>query len=158
MAEEVKVICPVCENEVGTKEDGTLIKAHRVSGEKCEGSDQPVPTDDTDPFGIDKGQSYETLEGAQDDADTTDDQNDAGDENGSQTGAQDVTASGSFVHTIRVHGSSPYLDDKPWHTENGLMATAVAQEAGHVPVAEAQHVETVTDGEWFLVRYEVPVK
>lgn len=153
--EEVKATCPVCANEVGTKEDGTKIKVHKVAGERCDGSDAEVQSADDAPAGLAKGESYEALDGAQGSDDETDVQNDGDAENGAQTDAQ----GSEFVHTVVVHNSCPYLDDSAWHAENQKMAAQVAQEAGHTLAGgEAAHVESEPVGDQIHVRYSVPVK
>lgn len=159
MAEEDKVTCPVCEHEVGTKEDGTRIKVHKIAGERCDGSDAEVQSDDVAPEGLDKGQSYEALESAQDDEQGADDSTDPADENGAQTDAQDSEDAGTFVHVIKVHSSCPYLDEQSWHAANARMASKVAQQAGHTLAgSEAKHTKTEPAGDSILVHYTVPVK
>jgi len=158
-----KVTCPVCGHPVHTKEEGTKIKAHRVSGEKCEGSDMDVPSDDVTPTGIDKGTSYEALESPQGDEQATDKSTDPADENDAQTAAQKLAASGDggeFVHTIKVAKPAPHLEaeDPEWHDANAKLAALVAQREGYVLVREPQyagHEETETH---YLVRYSAPVK
>lgn len=158
--EEVKVTCPGCGHEVGTKEEGTKIKVHKVAGVRCEGSDSEVPSPETDPEGLDKGDPFEALEGAQDDDETTDDETDPETLTEPETGAQsDSETSGQFVHTVTVSHSCPYLADQAWHHENAKMAARVAQQAGHVLAGgEAKHTETEAAGEFIHVRYSVPVK
>src|SRR3546814_10361918 len=65
MAQEDKVECPECGYDVGTKENGTRIKAHKVDGEKCGGSDELVQRDEPTTDGIDKGGSYEAQDSPQ---------------------------------------------------------------------------------------------
>lgn len=161
MAEEVKVTCPVCENPVGTKEDGTKIKAHSVAGERCLGSNELVPSDETAPEGLDRGDPFDALDGAQDAADESDNENDPETPAEPETGAQGVASSEvqTFVHTVTVSHSCPYLADAAWHHENAKMAAKVAQAAGHTLAgAEAHHIENESAGDVIHVRYAVPVK
>jgi hypothetical protein len=161
MAEEVKVECPVCGNPVGTKENGTLIKAHSVSGSKCDGSSAEVQSADTAPEGLGKGDPFDALEGAQGASDETDDENDPETLAEPETGAQGVASSEvpTFVHIVTVSHSCPYLADSAWHHENVKMAAKAAQQAGHVLAgSEAQYAGAVPQGEFLLVHYNVPVK
>jgi hypothetical protein len=161
MAKEEKVDCPECGYEVGTKEDGTKIKVHKVAGERCDGSDTEVPSNDTAAEGIDKGDSYEALESPQDDEQATDDSTDPVTLAEPETGTQGVASSTvpTFVHTVRVHASCPYLDDRAWHAENSKMAAKAAQQAGHVLAGGEAYADGIAhDGEFLLVRYAVPVK
>lgn len=163
--DEKKVTCPECGYEVGTKEDGTKIKAHRVSGEKCDGSDSEVLSDDTATEGIDKGQSYEALESPQDDEQATEDSTDPEDENSAQTDAQssdagEESSAEEFTHEVRVRKPAPHLDqaDVAWHDANVKMAAQRAHRAGIVLTREPRHAETEDAGTHFIVRYSAPVK
>ena len=159
--EEVKVDCPECGHPVGTKEDGTKIKVHKVAGERCEGSDSEVPDPDTDPEGLDKGDPFAELEGAEDDGMNPNDETDPETPLGPETVTQGVASSSvpEFVHTVTVSHSCPYLADSAWHAENKKMAARVAQQAGHVLAGgEAQHTGTEPAGEFIHVRYTVNVK
>lgn len=160
--EEVKVVCPVCEREVGTKEDGTLIRAHKIAGERCAGSDEPVSSDDVAPIGLDRGDPFEELESSQDDSHETDEQNDTHTPEEPQTGTQGVASSiaaPEFVHTVVVANPCPYLGDPTWHHQNILMTQAEAQRAGHVLAgAEARFVEAAEQGDKIVLTYSVAVK
>lgn len=160
MAQDEKVLCPVCEHEVGTKENGTRIKAHKISGEKCDGSDEPINTDAGETEGIDKGQSYEALDSAQDDEQTPTEQNDPETPAEPETGTQGVATSETRVyqHTIKARKPCPYLHQADWHTANGKMAYNLAIKAGHVPTGEAKHSHTEDTDTHHLVTYTVPVK
>lgn len=158
-----KVTCPVCEHEVGTKEDGTKIKAHKIAGQRCDGSDLEVPTDETASNGIDKGQSYEALDGPQDDAQATDDSTDPTDENDAQTDAQRRASQGDggeFVHEVKVRKPAPHLDteDPGWHEANVKMAERRAIREGFVLIHEPKHTATDETETHFIVRYSAPVK
>ena len=155
-----KVECPVCGYEVGTKENGTKIKAHKVEGEKCDGSDELVDTDAGETEGIDKGGSYEAQDSAQGADDDSDDEKDGDAPKEPETGTQGRASSTAkeFTHTISVRKPCPYLGDQPWHVENGKMAYRLAQKAGHVPTAEAKHAGTDETETHVLVTYSVPVK
>src|SRR3546814_20841270 len=90
MAQEDKVECPECGYDVGTKENGTRIKAHKVDGEKCGGSDELVQRDEPTTDGIDKGGSYEAQDSPQGSRDETDDKNDPETPKEPETGTQGV--------------------------------------------------------------------
>lgn len=157
--DEVKVDCPECGHPIGLKDNGTKLKVHKVAGERCDGSETEVS--DLDPNGLDKGDSYEALDSAQDDADETDDQNDDDAPTAPETGTQGVASSSvaTFVHTIKVFTPCPYLGDQAWQAENKKMAAKVAQQAGHVLAGgEAKHVDTDDRGDHLILHYAVPVK
>lgn len=162
MAEESKVICPVCENEVGTKDDGTRIRAHKVAGERCGGSDELVVSDDVASTGLDRGDPFDELEASQVDDESSDDQN--GDEHAgeSRTGTQGVASSETspdFVHVVVVANPCPYLDDEVWHHQNIRMAVVEAQRAGHVPAGpEPTFAGAEVQGDRIVLRYSVVVK
>lgn len=159
--EEVKVTCPECGHEVGTKEGGTKLKVHKVAGERCEGSEAEVTDPATDPEGLDKGDAFDALEGDEDDEQGPNDDEDPDAPEGPETGTQGVASSSpsTFVHTVTVSHSCPYLDDESWHAENKKMAAKVASQAGHVLAGgEANLIETEPAGDVIHVRYEVPVK
>lgn len=156
-----KVVCPVCENRVGTKDEGTVIKAHRISGVKCDGSDEPVPLNDTDTLGIDKGQSYETLEAPQDDEQATDDSTDPATPTEPETGTQSVSASErEFTHVFSIRKPCNHVHhaDSAWHAENTKMVDKLARKAGHVPTREPYHTGNEETETHVLVTYSVPVK
>jgi hypothetical protein len=162
MAEkEDKVTCPVCEHEVGTKEDGTKIKVHKIAGERCDGSESEVQSDVT-PAGVDKGQSYEALEASQDDEQATDDSTDPDDENDAQTDAQKRASTGDageFVHAVRVRKPAPHIEgDDAWHDANVKVAAKVAARDGYVLVREPKFAGTDETETHFIVRYSAPVK
>lgn len=145
MTDEEKVLCPVCEHEVGTKEDGTLIRAHKISGEKCAGSDEPVPTDEENE-GVEKGGSYEPT-----------DETPADPELDGEGDAESTAA--TYVHKVRVHGSCPYLEDEAWHAANKKMAAVAAKAEGVALAGEEavlDHLEP--DGDHIVVVYTVPTK
>lgn len=159
--EEVKVTCPGCGHEVGTKEEGTKIKVHKVAGVRCEGSDTEVPDPDTDPEGLDKGDPFDALEGAESDEQGPNDDEDPDAPEEPETGTQGVASSSvsTFVHIVTVSHSCPYLEDQAWHHENAKMAARVAQQAGHVLAGgEAQHTDTEAAGDVIHVHYAVQVK
>lgn len=157
--EEVKVTCPECGHEVGVKEDGTKVKVHKVAGVRCEGSDADVPSSETDPEGLDKGDPFDALEGAEGDGDNPNDETDPEEPAEPETGAQSSEGAGSFVHTIRVHNSCPYLADASWNAENAKVAAKAAQQAGHVLAGGEATADNIDrDGDWLLVNYTVPVK
>lgn len=159
--EEVKVTCPECGHEVGTKEEGTKLKVHKVAGVRCEGSDGEVPSPDTDPEGIARGDSYTPPDSDENDEQAPNDPTDPETPEEPETGTQGVASSSpsTFVHTVTVSHSCPYLDDQPWHAENKKMAAKVAAQAGHVLAgAEAEHTNTEAAGDVIHVTYEVPVK
>lgn len=159
--EEVKVDCPECGHPVGTKENGTKIKVHKVAGERCEGSETDVPSDDTDPEGLDKGDPFADLDSPEGAGMDPNDETDPETPPEPETGTQGVASSSvpEFVHTVTVSHSCPYLDDQAWHAENKKMAAKVAQQAGHVLAGgEAVHTETEPAGEFIHVRYTVNVK
>ncbi|QWT29795.1 hypothetical protein PP631_gp014 [Streptomyces phage KimJongPhill] len=161
MDEEVKVDCPECGHPVGTKENGTKIKVHKVAGERCDGSETEVPSTDTDPEGLDKGDPFAELESPQDDEQGPADQTDPATPTEPETGTQGVASSSvaTFVHTVTVSHSCPYLADSAWHHENAKMAAMVAQQAGHTLAGgEAEHTDTVPAGDVIHVHYAVPVK
>lgn len=160
MAQDEKVTCPVCGYPVHTKENGTKIKAHKVAGERCDGSDELVPSNDVTPEGIDKGQSYETLDSSQDDEQTAAEQNDPETPSEPETGTQGVASSETRVyqHVIKARKPCPYLHQPDWHTANGKMAYNLAIKAGHVPTGEAKHTSTEDTADHHLVTYTVPVK
>lgn len=165
MADEARVTCPVCEHEVGTKEDGTKIKAHKISGQRCGGSDELVILSgdeaEISSDGIEKGDSFEALESAQDDADESDEETDPETPEESETGTQGVASStvATFVHTVKVHASCPYLDDQAWHAENAKMAARTAHRAGHVLAGGEAVMDSIDQsGDHLLVNYIVPVK
>jgi hypothetical protein len=157
MAQEEKVECPECGYEVGTKENGTKIKAHKVSGEKCDGSDELVADDDVTPEGIDKGQSYEALDSSQDDEQTDDEQNDPVTPPEPERAPQSVPAR-VFTHMVKARKPCPYLHQSDWHVANGLMAYRLAIKAGHVPTGEAKNTAIQETATHHLVTYSVPVK
>lgn len=159
--EEIKVTCPECGHDVGTKEGGTKLKVHKVAGERCDGSEAEVTAPDTDPEGLDKGDSFDALEGDENDEQGPNDEEDPADPEEPETGTQGVASSSvsTFVHTVTVSHSCPYLDDASWHAENKKMAAKVAAQAGHVLAgAEAEHTETEPAGDVIHVRYAVQVK
>lgn len=157
--EEVKVTCPECGHEVGVKENGTKVKAHKIAGERCEGSDADVPSSETDPEGLDKGDPFDALEGAQDDEMNPNDETDPEDPAEPETGTQSDSGAGEFVHVIKVYNPCPYLADASWHAENAKVAAKAAQTAGHVLAGgEASNTETEDHGSYSLVHYSVPVK
>ena len=159
--EDEKVTCAECGYPVGTKEDGTKLKVHKVEGVRCDGSDSEVLYDDAQTEGIDKGQSYETLESAQDDEQGPNDSTDPVTPTEPETGTQGVakSATASFTHTITVRKPCPYLGDQAWHVENGKMVYRLATKAGHVPTTgEAKHTGTTETDRHVLVTYTVPVK
>lgn len=161
MVEEIKAVCPVCDYEVGTKENGTKIKAHKISGQKCEGSDSEVQSSDEAPEGLEKGDSFESLDSAQELPDETNEETDPVIPEEPETGTQGVASSSisTFVHTVTVSHSCPYLDDQAWHAENKKMAAKVAAQAGHVLAgAEAEHIQTEPAGDVIHVHYAVLVK
>src|SRR3546814_13276190 len=88
MAQEEKVESPECGYDVGTKENGTRIKAHKVDGEKCGGSDELVQRDEPTTDGIDKGGSSEAQDSPQGSRDETDDKNDPETPKEPETGTQ----------------------------------------------------------------------
>ena len=155
-----KVECPECGYDVGTKENGTRIKAHKVEGEKCPGSDELVERDEPTSDGIDKGGSYERQDDAQEPDDDSDAQNDGDAPTEPETGTQGVASSAAkeFTHTISVIKPCPYLGDQAWHGENGKMAYRLAQKAGHVPTSEARLSNTDETATHVLVTYAVSVK
>lgn len=159
--EENKVTCPECGHEVGTKENGTKIKVHKVAGERCEGSESEVPSHDTDPEGLDKGDPFEALDGAQDDEQGPNDSTDPVTPAEPEAGTQGVASSSvaTFVHTIKVFKPCLYLGDQAWEAENAKMAARVAQQAGHVLAGgEARHTDTTDNGDHLILHYSVPVK
>jgi len=161
--DEEKVSCPVCGYEVGTKEDGTKFKVHKVAGERCDGSEAEVQSD-VSPAGIDKGQSYEALESPQDDAQATDDSTDPADETGAQTdaqGSEDESADAEvFTYVVRVRKPAPHLDqaDKGWHEANVEMASKLAEREGIALTREPRHAGNEDAGTHTIVRYSAPVK
>ena len=161
-AEDEKVLCPVCEHEVGTKENGTRIKAHKVSGEKCDGSDELIETDAGKTEGIDKGASYEPQDSAQGDENDSDAQNDDETPKEPETGTQGVASSDvkEFVHTFSIQKPCPHVhqSDRAWHTANVKMVDKLARKAGHVPTAEPHHAGNEETASHVLVTYAVPVK
>ena len=159
--EEVKVTCPECGHEVGVKEEGTKLKVHKVAGVRCDGSDSEVPTADTDPEGLDKGDAFDALDGDENDEQGPNDPTDPETPAEPETGTQGVASSSvsTFVHTVTVSHSCPYLDDQAWHAENKKMAAKVAALAGHVLAgAEAEHTDTEAAGDVIHVSYAVQVK
>lgn len=162
MAKEEKVLCPVCEHEVGTKEDGTRIKAHKVSGEKCDGSDELVTTDTDETEGIEKGQSYESQDDSQDDESDDDAQNDDETPAEPETGTQSVDSSDvlEFSHTFSIQKPCPHVHraDHAWHAANAKMVDKLARRAGMVPLAEPRHAGNEETATHVLVTYAVPVK
>lgn len=161
MADEVKVICPVCNHEVGTKEDGTKIKAHKVSGQRCGGSDELVAETEVSSEGIEKGDPFEALDSTQGDSDENDEETDPDEPAEPEMGTQGVASStvATFVHTVKVFKPCHYLGDQAWEAENAKMAARVAQQAGHVLAGgEAQHTDTTDNGDHLILHYSVPVK
>lgn len=159
--EEEKVTCPECGHDVGTKEGGTKLKVHKVAGERCEGSEAEVLSSDTDPEGLDKGDPFTALESDEDDEQGPNDSEDPADPAEPETGTQGVASSSvaTFVHTVTVSHSCPYLDDESWHAENKKMAAKVAQQAGHALAGgEATTAGIDPAGDVIHVSYEVPVK
>jgi hypothetical protein len=155
MADEIKTTCPVCDFEVGTKEDGTKIKAHRVSGEKCEGSDRDIVT----VSGVDAGETFEDAP----ESDTTPAQgDDESDDEGNLNDDSTEPESAAQVFTFRttVHESCPYLSDKVWHHENVKAAQRAAIAAGHVPAGEEAKYAGMNHfgGDRLELIYTVPVK
>lgn len=162
MAADEKVECPVCGYDVGTKENGTKIKAHKVEGEKCDGSDELVSTDAATTEGIDKGESYEPLDGSQDDDESTTEQNDPAAPTEPETGTQGVAKSEAreFVHTFSIKKPCPHVHqaDQAWHAANAKMVDKLSRKAGHVPTAEPRHAGNDETATHVLVTYAVPVK
>ena len=158
--DENKVTCPECGHEVGTKEDGTKIKVHKIAGERCDGSEAEVSTLDAD--GIAKGDPFEALEASQDDEQATDDSTDPADESGAQTDAQKLASSGDggeFVHKVRVRKPAPHVEgDDAWHDANVKMAAKAAARGDYVLVREPKFAGTEETETHVIVRYSAPVK
>src|SRR3546814_20505143 len=140
MAQEDKVECPECGYDVGTKENGTRIKAHKVDGEKCGGSDELVQRDEPTTDGIDKGGSYEAQDSPQGSRDETDDKNDPETPKEPETGTQGVAPSETraFNHVIQVLKPCPSLHQAPWHVANAKMASNHPPTAAHAPTAHTR--------------------
>lgn len=163
---ESKVLCPICDHEVGTKDNGTKLKAHKVGGEKCDGSDERVVTHADGINGLGKGNSYERQDDAQEPNDEADDEKDSDALNDAEAGAQDVGSTVSnaptdstFSSTIEVVKPCLYLDDQAWHAENAKMVHNLARQAGHVPTqGEARHTGTDETEDRIILTYSVDVK
>lgn len=153
MADELKVHCPVCNFEVGTKEDGTKIKAHRVAGEKCDGSD----TELIDVSGIDAGDTFE-LPSTDDENDAQGDENDAPDESLGDDESEPESAAQVFTHVLRVHESCPYLDDTAWQAGNKRLVMNEAKRAGLTTDGEASMTDVRHSGDQLHLIYTVPIK
>lgn len=150
-------VCPTCDFEVGTKENGTKLKAHKVGGEKCDGSDSEV----IDTVGLNAGDSFEAFEDApesDENAPQGDDESEP-EENSGDDSSEPEKGARSFTHNIRVHESCPYLNDKTWQLANGKLVEAEAKRAGHTLAGGEAHmvgVNPAVDGYIHLI-YSVPV-
>lgn len=164
MADETKVTCPVCGYDVGTKEDGTKIKAHKVGGTKCDGSDELV-SEEIESTGIAAGESFEDApqgdENASQDDEQADREEDSGDDSSEpETGSHGVASSKGpeFTHTMRVANPCPYIHQADWHQANGRLVEVLAKQAGHAPTGEAEFRGVNDGGEYLFLIYTIPVK
>lgn len=162
--DELKVSCPVCGYDVGTKEDGTKIKAHKVGGVKCDGSDELVP-EEIESAGIAAGESFEDASQDDESMPQDDEQGETDESLGDDTaepekGTHGVASSELqvFTHHLRVSNPCPYLHQADWHQANGRLVEVLAKQAGHVPTGEAQFRGMNDGGEYLHLIYTISVK
>lgn len=164
--DELKVTCPVCGYDVGTKEDGTKIKAHKVGGTKCDGSDELI-SEEIESTGVAAGESFEDApqsdESASQDAEqASDEENSGNDSTESETATHGVATSENAVYThyMRVANPCPYLHQADWHQANGRLVEVLAKRDGHHPTGEASFrgVNNDDSGEYLHLIYTIPVK
>lgn len=162
--DDLKVTCPVCGYDVGTKEDGTKIKAHKVGGTKCDGSDTLL-SEEIESTGVAAGESFEDApqsdeNASQDDEQASNEENSGDDSSESERGTHGVASSEPvvFTHHMRVSNPCPYLHHADWHQANGRLVEVLAKKAGHVPTGEAQFRGMNDGGEHLYLIYTIPVK